>query len=140
MQGDTLLTLSFSLAQRKELKETSTPSKPPPIWGGLTREIAVPADFPPFWYRGTRDDLSTSPLSPPLGKGLILRRKLSRKGLICAVADRKSWRTPQGRKLESHTKKLMKGGLPRNQLHPSHIGEGLVRVDVSLLLSLRQRK
>jgi hypothetical protein len=29
---------------------------------------------------------------------------------------------------------------PRSQLHPSHIGEGLVRVDVSFLLSLRQRK
>ena len=27
---------SFSLAQRKEAKETSTSSKPPPIWGGLT--------------------------------------------------------------------------------------------------------
>jgi hypothetical protein len=25
---------SFSLAQRKEAKETSTPTKPPPIWGG----------------------------------------------------------------------------------------------------------
>ena len=36
---------------------------------------------------------------------------------------------------------LMEGGVrPRSQLHPSHIGEGLVRVDVSLLLSLRQRK
>ena len=27
---------SFSLAQRKEAKETSTPSKPSPIWEGLT--------------------------------------------------------------------------------------------------------
>ena len=31
-----LFYMSFSLAQRKELKETSTSSKPPPIWGGLT--------------------------------------------------------------------------------------------------------
>ena len=28
--------LSFSLAQRKELKETSTLTKPPPIWGGCS--------------------------------------------------------------------------------------------------------
>ena len=37
MQGDALRNLSFSLAQRKELKETSTPSKPPPILGGLKK-------------------------------------------------------------------------------------------------------
>ncbi len=29
------------------------------------------------------------------------------------------------------TKKLMERVFPRNQLHPSHIGEGVVRVDVS---------
>ena len=27
--------MSFLLAQMKELKKTSTPAKPPPIWGGL---------------------------------------------------------------------------------------------------------
>ena len=36
MQGYTLLVCSFSLAQRKEPKETSTLTKPSPIWEGLT--------------------------------------------------------------------------------------------------------
>ena len=36
MQGYTLLGCSFSLAQRKEPKETSTLTKPSPIWEGLT--------------------------------------------------------------------------------------------------------
>ena len=45
---------------------------------------------------------------------------------------------PLGRKLESHTKTLMEGGFPRNQLRPPNIGGGSVGVDVSLLLSLRQ--
>ena len=36
MQGYTLLGCSFSLAQRKEPKETSTLTKPSPIWGDLT--------------------------------------------------------------------------------------------------------
>ena len=30
------MTVSFSMAHRKERKDTSTPTKPPPIWGGLT--------------------------------------------------------------------------------------------------------
>ena len=38
---------------------------------------------------------------------------------------------PLGRKLESHTKTLKIVGFRDFQLHPSHIGEGLVRVDVS---------
>jgi len=33
LQGDALRNLSFSLAQRKELKETSTPSKASPVYG-----------------------------------------------------------------------------------------------------------
>ena len=48
--------------------------------------------------------------------------------------------SPEGHRLASHTKTLKIGGFRDFQLHPSHIGEGLVRVDVSLLLSLRQRK
>ena len=36
MQGYTLIVCSFSLAQRKEPKETSTLTKPSPIWEGLT--------------------------------------------------------------------------------------------------------
>ena len=37
--------MSFSLAQRKELKETSTPSKSPPIWGDLTENHGRPMIF-----------------------------------------------------------------------------------------------
>ena len=48
--------------------------------------------------------------------------------------------SPEGHRLASHTKTLKIGGFRDFQLHSSHIGEGLVRVDVSLLLSLRQRK
>ena len=42
-----------------------------------------------------------------------------------------------GQRLESHTKTLMERAFPRNQLHPSHIGEGLVRVDASFSSFLR---
>ena len=39
--------MSFSLAQRKELKETSTPSKASPIYGeDATQEIAARRRFP----------------------------------------------------------------------------------------------
>ena len=37
--------MSFSLAQRKELKETSTPSKSSPIWEDLTRKSQRADDF-----------------------------------------------------------------------------------------------
>ena len=47
---------------------------------------------------------------------------------------------PEGRKPESHTKTLTEGGLPPEAVKPPHIGGGLEGVDVSLLLSLRQRK
>ncbi len=53
--------LSFSLAQRKELKETSTPTKPPPIWGGLTQKLQKPPVFGTIWQAGTR---LLSPLTP----------------------------------------------------------------------------
>ena len=49
--------MSYFLWRKERSKETSTPAKPPPIWGGLTRKVAETADFSPFWYRGTRDDL-----------------------------------------------------------------------------------
>ena len=45
----------FSLAQRKERKETSTPTKSPPILGDLTEEWQRPLILRSFWYRGTRD-------------------------------------------------------------------------------------
>jgi hypothetical protein len=39
--------LSFSLAQRKELKETSTLTKPSPIWEGLTAPpVALTLRYP----------------------------------------------------------------------------------------------
>jgi hypothetical protein len=44
---------SFSLAQRKEVKETSTLTKPLPIWRGCKLKIAETAIFRTFWYRGT---------------------------------------------------------------------------------------
>ena len=48
---------------------------------------------------------------------------------------------PQGVNFASHTKTLKIDGFCDFQLHPSHIGEGLVRVDVSFgSFSLRQRK
>ena len=37
-----MLFMSFSMAHRKERKDTSTPTKPPPIWGGLTRKSQKP--------------------------------------------------------------------------------------------------
>ena len=61
----------FSLAQRKERKdnfvpyflwrkerskETSTPTKSPPILGDLTEEWQKPLILRSFWYRGTRDE------------------------------------------------------------------------------------
>ena len=46
---------SYFLRREERSKETSTPSKPPPILGGLTQKIAETDDFLPFWYRGTRD-------------------------------------------------------------------------------------
>ena len=49
MQGYTLLECSFSLAQRKEPKETSTPTKSPPIWGDLT----APPVALTLWYAQT---------------------------------------------------------------------------------------
>ena len=36
---------------------------------------------------------------------------LSQLFFFCAAADKQLWRTPKGRKLESHTKTLTKGGL-----------------------------
>ena len=39
--------MSFLLAQMKELKKTSTPSRPSPILEGSTQEIAETADFLP---------------------------------------------------------------------------------------------
>ena len=44
--------LSFLLAQMKELKKTSTPFKPPPIWGDL-KKIAETADY--FYVLVSRD-------------------------------------------------------------------------------------
>ena len=58
-QGFALL-FSYFLRREERSKEASTPSKPPPILGGLTREIAETDDFPPFWYRGTRDVFLTA--------------------------------------------------------------------------------
>ena len=57
-----------------------------------------------------------------------------------ASGDVKNHGEPEGRKPESHTKTLTKGGLPPEAVKPPHIGGGLEEVDVSLLLSLRQRK
>ena len=45
--------LSFSLAQRKELKETSTLTKPSPIWEGSNDGLRKPTNHRGFWYRGT---------------------------------------------------------------------------------------
>ena len=56
MQGKALLDIPYFLWRRERSKETSTPSKPPPILGGLTQKIAETDDFLPFWYRGTRDE------------------------------------------------------------------------------------
>ena len=77
----------------------------------------------------------TTPLSPPLGKGLKQRGSSDKLRVVAGTMAR-----PEGGKgSASHTKTLTEGEA-RSQLHPSHIGEGLVRVDVSLFLSLRQRK
>ena len=46
----------------------------------------------------------------------------------------------QGHRLESHTKTLTEVGRPPKSVKPPNIGGGLAGVDVSLLLSLRQRK
>ena len=40
---------------------------------------------------------------------------------------------PSGRKLCDSYQNLDKEGFPRSQLHPLHIGRGLVMVDVSLV-------
>ena len=45
---------SYFLRREERSKEASTPPNLP-YMGGLTRKIAVPDNFSPFWYRGTRD-------------------------------------------------------------------------------------
>jgi len=63
------------------------------------------------------------------------------KGFLNAPADKKTMAHPAGAQaLWAIPKPWWRVACPRSQLHPSHIGEGLVRVDVSFLLSLRQRK
>ena len=90
----------YFLRREERSKEASTPSKSSPIWEDLTQKIAETDDFLPFWYRGTRDVFfSATAQSEPLCKG---RRQ---------QGCRKLWLTPMGRKLESHTKTLMEGGL-----------------------------
>ena len=47
-----------------------------PLQGrGLTREIAVPVDFLPFWYRGTRDCLVDIPAVAAPWKGAHQRER-----------------------------------------------------------------
>ena len=41
--------MSFSLAQRKELKETSTLTKPSPIWEGSNAGLREPTNHRGFW-------------------------------------------------------------------------------------------
>ena len=81
---------SYFLRREERSKEASTPPNLP-YMGGLTRKIAVPDNFSPFWYRGTRDnffigwrmDIALFPCQvEPLSKG---RRK---------QGCRRSWRTP----------------------------------------------
>ena len=43
------------LWRKERSKETSTPTKSPPIWGDLTEKLQKPPAFRGFWYRGTRD-------------------------------------------------------------------------------------
>ena len=59
------IVVSFSLAQRKELKETSTPSKPPPIWGGLTESRGRPTTFRVLVWLTKLSPLRGEPCFPP---------------------------------------------------------------------------
>ena len=106
---------SYFLRREERSKEASTPPNLP-YMGGLTRKIAVPDNFSPFWYRGTRDiffigwrrerhAMTFYRLSLALESFLRMVEPLSkgRRKQGC----RRSWRTPKGRKLESHTKILM---------------------------------
>ena len=45
--------MSFLLAQKKELKKTSTLTTPLPIWRGCKLRFAEPTNLRMFWYRGT---------------------------------------------------------------------------------------
>ena len=73
---------SFSLAQRKELKETSTLTKPSPIWEGcnclrgqaaLRQSFCMALRLSPFGFAMV---FYTSPPAPPLkGKGRLRTEK-----------------------------------------------------------------
>ena len=46
----------FLWRKEKNEKKHPPPTKPPPIWGDLTRKSRKPTTSWLFWYRGTRDD------------------------------------------------------------------------------------
>ena len=113
--------MSFSLAQRKELKETSTPSKSSPIWEDLTRKSQHADDFLTVLVSRDTRCLFYIPAVAAPWKGAHIEAVI----FICAPADKKSWRTPKGRKLESHTKTLTKGGLCPESITSLPYREGL---------------
>ena len=135
------VTLSFSSARRKELKEASTPPRPPLQGRMQTRDLGRPKSLLFFGRPGLRPLLlnrGSSPLKPSLP---LTERSWGFGCIWCASVSEankaKTWRTPKGQRLESHTKTLTERVFPRSQLHPLHIGRGLGRVDASFSSFLR---
>jgi hypothetical protein len=80
--------MSFLLAPKKELKKTSTPLHLSPIWESSNSDLQKPQILLCFGIAGRRDIF-------------FICCANHEKPTINAVADKKVWRTPTGRKLES---------------------------------------